>query len=153
MIIRGLRMQERLDALNVALTNEMREHEFYISNAERTANPVGRAMFQQIAGEELEHYERLKQLHETWEKQKKWPAIVPLKVKNTVVRDVFKDVAKRPPQRRQATPTTLRQSVSPLILRLRGRPFMPASATSQQNPVKGHFSICLHALNRNTLPP
>ena len=95
MIIRGLRMQERLDALNVALTNEMREHEFYISNAERTANPVGRAMFQQIAGEELEHYERLKQLHETWEKQKKWPETVPLLVKNTIVKDVLYDVAKK----------------------------------------------------------
>jgi rubrerythrin len=88
-------METRLDALNVALTNEMREHEFYLNNAKRTGNAVGKAMFQQIAGEELEHYERLKQLSESWKKQEKWPETVPLKVKNTVVRDVLKDVVKK----------------------------------------------------------
>ena len=61
--------QERLNALDVALNNEMREREFYLNNARRTKNEVGRAMFQQIADEELEHYERLKQLHETWGKR------------------------------------------------------------------------------------
>jgi len=83
-------MEGRLDALNVALANEMREHEFYLNNAKRTANPMGKAMFQQIASEELEHYERLKQLSESWKKQEKWPETVPLQVKNTVVKDVLK---------------------------------------------------------------
>ena len=66
-------MKERLDALQVALTNEMREREFYLKNAARTSNPAGKAMFQQIAAEELEHYERLKELSEKWSKQQKWP--------------------------------------------------------------------------------
>ncbi len=88
-------MEARLDALNVALTNEMREHEFYLNNAGRTTNPVGKAMFQQIADEELEHYERLKQLAESWKKQEKWPETVPLRVKNTVVKDVLKDMVKK----------------------------------------------------------
>ena len=88
-------MEERLDALNVALANEMREHEFYLNNAKRTANPMGKAMFQQIASEELEHYERLKQLSGIWKKQEKWPETVPLRVKNTVVKDVLKDFVKK----------------------------------------------------------
>ena len=88
-------MKDRLNALDVALNNEMREHEFYLKNAERTKNPVGKAMFQQIAADELEHYERLKQLHESWAKDKKWPDTVPLKVKETVVKDVLKDVIKK----------------------------------------------------------
>ena len=87
-------METRLDALNVALTNELREHEFYQDNAKRTENPVGKAMFQQIAAEELEHYERLKQLSESWKKQEKWPATVPLRVNDTVVRDVLQQVVK-----------------------------------------------------------
>jgi len=91
-------MKERLNALQVALNNEMREHEFYVKNAERTKNYVGKAMFHQIAGEELEHYERLKQLHENWEKEKKWPETVPLKVKNTVVKNILKDAAKKTPK-------------------------------------------------------
>jgi len=83
-------MEGRLDALNVALANEMREHEFYLNNAKRTVNPLGKDMFQQIASEELEHYERLKQLSEVWKKREKWPETVPLQVKNTVVKDVLK---------------------------------------------------------------
>ncbi len=88
-------METRLDALNVALTNEMREHTFYLNNAKRTRNEVGKAMFQQIAGEELEHYERLQQLHKVWEKQEKWPESLPLQVKNTVVKDVLSEMVKK----------------------------------------------------------
>ncbi len=90
-------MKDRLNALEVALNNEMREHEFYRTNAERTNNPVGKAMFAQIAAEELEHYERLKQLHENWTKAGKWPETVPLKVKNTLVGDILKDFLKKAP--------------------------------------------------------
>src|SRR5574340_665485 len=87
--------EKRLDALNVALNNEMREHGFYLKNAERTKNALGEAMFRQIAGEELEHYQRLKQLSETWEKKGTWPKTVPLKVKDTSVRDILKDMVKK----------------------------------------------------------
>jgi rubrerythrin len=43
----------------------------------------------------LEHYERLKQLHEKWEKQGKWPETVPLKVKDTVVKDILVGLLKQ----------------------------------------------------------
>ncbi|MBW2673980.1 MAG: ferritin family protein [Deltaproteobacteria bacterium] len=59
----------RLNALEVALENEKRERAFYIENAKRTKNPLGRAMFEQIADDELEHYERLKELHKRWKKE------------------------------------------------------------------------------------
>jgi rubrerythrin len=87
--------KERLNALEVALNNELREREFYLKNAERTRNPLGKAMFKQIGDEELEHFERLKQLHDKWEKQEKWPETVPLKVKNTIVKDILLDFVKK----------------------------------------------------------
>jgi len=83
---------ERLNAVEIALGNEKREREFYLKHAARTRNQVGKAMFQQIADEELEHYERLKELHERWEKSEKWPETVPLRVKDTIVKDVLKDM-------------------------------------------------------------
>jgi len=89
-----MKEQENLNALEVALTNEMGEREFYLKNAERTKNPVGKAMFNQIADEELEHYERLKEVHERWERNEKWPETVPLKVKDTIVKDILKDSVK-----------------------------------------------------------
>ena len=87
--------RERLNALEVALNNEMREREFYLTNARRTKNPLGKKMFQQIGDDELEHYERLKQLHQKWAKQEKWPETVPLKVKDTIVKDILLEFVKR----------------------------------------------------------
>ena len=81
--------KDRLNALDVALNNEMREREFYLKNAKRTKSPLGKAMFKQIGDDELDHYERLKQLHQKWSKQEKWPGTVPLKVNDTVVKDVL----------------------------------------------------------------
>jgi rubrerythrin len=87
--------RERLDALEVALDNETKEREFYLKNASRTKNPLGKAMFQQIADEELEHHQRLKELHERWERKEKWPQTVPLKVNDTIVMDILKKSVQR----------------------------------------------------------
>jgi len=87
-------MKERVDALKVALDNELNEHKFYLKHAERTTNPAGRAMFKQIASEEMEHYEALKQISEAWSKDGKWPGAVSAKVKGTVVKDVLKGLLK-----------------------------------------------------------
>ncbi|MDI6777036.1 MAG: ferritin family protein [Syntrophales bacterium] len=88
-------MEKRLHTLKVALDNEMKEREFYLKNAGRTSDPLGRAMFQQIADEEVEHYERLKQLKENWEKQGKWPDTLPLTVKGTAVKDILKEMVEK----------------------------------------------------------
>jgi rubrerythrin len=87
--------KQRLDALEVALNNEMREREFYLKHARRTKNPVGRIMFQEIADEELEHYQRLKDLHEKWEKAEKWPETIPLSVKQTNIQDILQSTLKK----------------------------------------------------------
>ena len=61
-----MKKEERLNALEVALTNEQREREFYLKSAERCRNKLGISMFKQIADDELEHYERLKEIHARW---------------------------------------------------------------------------------------
>ena len=81
--------KERLSALEVALGNETKERDFYLRNAERTNNPLGKAMFRRIAEDELEHYERLKELHVKWASQDKWPETIPLTVNNTDIRDIL----------------------------------------------------------------
>jgi rubrerythrin len=81
--------KERLNALDVALNNELREREFYFKHAARTQNPMGQAMFQRIGEEEQEHYERLKKLHGEWEKAGRWPESLPLTVSGTLVKDIL----------------------------------------------------------------
>ena len=83
--------KERINALDVALNNELNEHKFYMKNAERTTNPLGKAMFDQIGKEELEHYERLKQLHDEWTRSGKWPNTLPLKVRDTEIKNILSE--------------------------------------------------------------
>jgi rubrerythrin len=90
-----MKEKDRLSALELALTNEKTEREFYLDNAKRTKDLFGKSMFQQIADDELEHYERLKQLHERWKNNEKWPETVPLKVKDTNIKDVLKKLPKK----------------------------------------------------------
>ncbi|HPD60818.1 MAG TPA: ferritin family protein [Thermodesulfobacteriota bacterium] len=87
--------KERINALEVALQNELREREFYLRNAKRTKNPLGKAIFQHIGDEELEHYEQLKELHKRWEIMGTWPETVPLKVKDTMVKSILLDMLKK----------------------------------------------------------
>jgi len=83
--------RERLNALEMALHNEMDEREFYLKHAQRTTNPVGKVMFARIADEELEHYQRLKELYAAWKKTEKWPETVPLTVKRVNIKSIIKD--------------------------------------------------------------
>jgi len=85
----------RIDALEMALKNETTERKFYLDNASRTNNPLGKAMFIQIADDELEHYERLKEIHKIWSEKGKWPET--LTVNKTKVRGVIRDLRGKGP--------------------------------------------------------
>ena len=86
--------QQRIDALDLALGNEMSERKFYLEQSGRTKNPLGKAMLSEIANDELEHYERLKELGEKWKSDKKWPDTVPPGVKKTDVRKIMETYLK-----------------------------------------------------------
>jgi rubrerythrin len=86
--------KQRITALEVALQNEINEREFYLKHARRTSNSIGKAMFQKIADDELEHYQRLKALHEKWLKKDKWPESMPLTIEITDIQSVLKELIK-----------------------------------------------------------
>ena len=86
--------EERINALEVALNNEVRERDFYLKNAARTNNSAGKAMFARIAEDEAEHYERLKRLHEEWAVSGRWPEAVPLIINQTNVRTILLNMLK-----------------------------------------------------------
>ena len=132
--------KERLNALEVALNNEMREREFYLKNAKRTKDPLGRKMFQQIADDELEHYQRLKDLHEKWNTQQKWPETVPLKVKNTVVKDILVDFIKKVDEKANGGDTDDLSAVRTAIdFEAKGSKFYAELRDSVPNPKEKEF--------------
>jgi len=84
-------IETRLKALEVALENEKREREFYLKNSKRTSHPLGSKMFAEIADDELEHFQRIQELYRRLKEKGKWPETIPFKVKNTEVRELFKE--------------------------------------------------------------
>jgi rubrerythrin len=131
--------KERLNALEVALNNEMREREFYLKNAKRTKNSLGKKMFQQIGDDELEHYERLKQLHQKWAKQERWPETVPLKVKDTIVKDVLLEFVKKVDETAKGDSDDLEAVRTALDFEAKGAKFYAELRDSVSNPKEKQF--------------
>jgi rubrerythrin len=131
--------KERLNALEVALNNEMREREFYLKNAKRTKNPLGKKMFRQIGDDELEHYERLKQLHEKWNKQEKWPETVPLKVKDTIVKDILLEFVQKVDETTKGDSDDLEAVRTALDFEAKGAKFYAELRDSVSNPKEKQF--------------
>ena len=77
---------EVLKAIEIALENESKERDFYLRNSERTKNPIGKKMFATIAGEEDDHYNHFKQLHESLSGTQKWPENISAIVKGTEIK-------------------------------------------------------------------
>ena len=131
-----------LNALKVALTNEMRERDFYLKNAERTKNPLGRAMFQQIADEELEHFQKLKELHEKWQAEGKWPETVPVEVRGSLVKDVLKDALQKIDQVVQTNEDELRAIRKAMDFEAKGVAYYTRLRDEATDPkVKGFFDL------------
>lgn len=131
--------KDRLNALEVALNNETREREFYLKNAKRTENALGKKMFQQIGDDELEHYERLKQLHQKWAKQEKWPETVPLKVKDTIVKDILLEFVKKVDKTAKGDSNDLEAVRTAIDFEAKGAKFYAELRDAVTNPAEKQF--------------
>ncbi len=134
-----IKEKDRLNALEVALNNETREREFYLKHAKRTKNALGRRMFQQIGDDELEHYERLKQLHQKWAKQEKWPETVPLKVRDTIVKDILLEFVKEVDKTAKGDSDDLEAVRTALDFEAKGAKFYAELRDSVTNPKEKQF--------------
>jgi len=131
--------KERLNALEVALNNEMRHREFYLKNATRTKNALGKKMFQQIGDDELEHYQRLKELNQKWTKKEKWPETVPLKVNQTVVKDILLDFLKKADEKSQSDTDDLEAVRTAIDFEAKGAKFYADLRDAVTNPREKEF--------------
>lgn len=116
-------MQERINALETALENEMAEHEFYLTHAEKTRNIYGKMLFQKIAAEELEHHEKLKVLHKRWTKDQRWPEPIPLSVQGTQVKDFIRTLKREATEATTGNEDDLKAVRTALNFEARGRDF------------------------------
>jgi len=88
-------MHDIIPSLQVALENELQERDFYLMHSRRTKNHLGRAMFEYIAKDEEEHYQRLQKAHEHLTHTGAWPENISLTVQKTSIMDVLLSIARR----------------------------------------------------------
>lgn len=134
-----IKEKDRLNALQVALNNEKREREFYLKHAKRTKNALGKRMFEQIGDDELEHYQRLKQLHQKWAKQEKWPETVPLMVRDTIVKDILAEFIERVDETAKGNSDDLEAVRTALDFEAKGAKFYAELRDSVSNPKEKQF--------------
>ena len=134
-----IKEKDRLNALQVALNNEKREREFYLKHAKRTKNALGKRMFEQIGDDELEHYARLKQLHQKWAKQEKWPETVPLMVRDTIVKDILLEFLKKVDKTAKGNSDDLEAVRTALDFEAKGAKFYAELRDSVSNPKEKQF--------------
>jgi rubrerythrin len=140
--------KQRLDAIVLALNNEMSEREFYLKHAQRTGNPVGKAMFNLIADDELEHYRRLKALHEKWVKNDTWPETVPLTVKQTNLKTVLNEVIRSVDKMPDADADDLDAIRTAVEFESKGIELYTRLSTASQDPREKAFFAMLAGMER-----
>jgi rubrerythrin len=64
-----------IDALRQAMVNEARTHRFYVTSAERVLDEKGKAMFAELAEEELVHVRIVRQQYEALKAGGGWTAV------------------------------------------------------------------------------
>ncbi|MBN1366156.1 MAG: ferritin family protein [Syntrophaceae bacterium] len=141
-------MNKRISALKFALENEQKERDFYLANARRTKNLAGKNMFKQIADEEKEHFDILKKLHEQWEKKKKWPSKVPLKVKKSLTGNLLKSMSDKKATRIKGNDDDLKAVRTAIDFEARGMALYAKLEAGSSDPREKAFFNLLAGIER-----
>jgi rubrerythrin len=139
--------EQRIDALDVALNNETTERAYYLAHARRTTNPLGKAMFLMIADDELEHYERLKELHEKLKGTGQWPESLPLSVAKTRVRELI-DGLKSAESAADSAQDDLDAIQTATVFEARGAEFYAKLGDKSTEPAQKAFFALLAGIER-----
>jgi rubrerythrin len=140
--------EERIKALEVALNNESRERDFYLKHAQRTTNSFGKTMFQSIASDEDEHYQRLLDLHGKLREKGKWPETIPLEVRGTDMKHILKKLVDSIDTSDKADMDDLEAVQIAIDFETKGEKFYTDLRDSVDNPVEKEFYGVLAAMER-----
>lgn len=103
-----MELSDRISSIELAIDNEVRERELYLKKARRSSNPVCRATFEALADEELDHIERLKDLHHALRREGRWPDNLKLTVKDSRIGEVVSNYTDRYREVFETDPEALR---------------------------------------------
>ena len=80
---------DRMSSIELALSNEKTEREFYLNEAKRSKNDIAKTMFEMLAKDEEEHMRRINGLYEKLINEGSWPKDMPIEVAGTNIKSTF----------------------------------------------------------------
>jgi rubrerythrin len=140
--------EARIQALEVALNNEKQEAAFYLKHAERTTDPLGKQMFQTLAADEAEHYQRIQALHQKLQEGGRWPETLPLTVKGTRVRDVLSAVVEAVAQTPEKRTSDMEAVQIAIEFERKGEAHYGRLREAADDPVEKEFYGMLESIER-----
>ena len=144
-------MANKINAITVALENELRERDFYLAQSAKTSNPIGKTMFLQIAADEDEHYRRLLSIHEELCRQGAWPESVASIIGSSDIGKTFRQLA----EQADKTPVASRDDIAALKIAIefetKGYSFYTKLSSAADSAAEKEFFQILASLEREHL--
>jgi rubrerythrin len=140
--------KEKMEAIKLALTNEKKEKEFYLENAERTNDQLGEAMFRSIASDEDEHYRRLQELYDKLEERDKWPEDFSTDISSAKVGEIFDRVIRQRAGESGGNEDDVAALKVALAFEENGERFYADLAEKSDNEAEKHFFTMLSSMER-----
>jgi len=139
---------ERMSSIELAMKNENSEMEYYLAQANRSKNPVAKALFQTLADDEKEHKERLQGLHKKLIANGQWPEDVAITVAGTNIKTVLETVVTKAGSADNYDSTDLEALRKGIEFETKGHKFYAELAEVCDNPQEAKFFRFLAGIER-----
>ncbi len=144
-------MNQTISSISVARENELQERDFYLRHSRRTRNPVGRAIFEYIAHDEEEHYQRLKALHQHLTATGAWPETLSVTIQDTNILDILLRTASAARSDAPADPDDREALAIAIEFETKGYTFYTSLSKSAESVLEKKFFDHLASMEREHL--
>ncbi len=139
--------KSKLEALKLALTNEEKERSFYLENAKRTKDELGRQMFESIAADEDVHYNKILELHKKMEERSKWPDNFSIEMMSRVT-EALGRLSKEATTNPQSDADDVQAVRTAIDFENKGEQFYGKLASEAENKAEKRFFTLLSSMER-----
>jgi rubrerythrin len=139
---------DRMASIELALKNEDTEMKWYLAEAQRSKNPLAKAMFKNLAKDEAEHKTRIQGLHARLIADGSWPQDMPLEVAGTDVKKTLEEMLRTKNAARAHDDDDVKAIEKAIDFEAKGSRFYAELAQACQNSMEKRFFEFLARIER-----
>ncbi len=139
---------DRMSSIELALTNEKAEKEFYLNEARRSKNEIAKTMFEMLAKDEDEHMKRINGLCEKLIGEGSWPKDMPIEVAGTNVKSSLDNLVAKAGSHEDHDDDDIAALKKAIAFEAKGSELYANLAGSSENPMEKNFFTFLAEIER-----